>query len=216
MTSISTPDLWLLQGVDAHAGRLEQLALMLPTTRALLDCRMYRRAGIVVGDMADAGQLTPEAALRHLDAIGKPDLVFIHSDTLVRPGVANVLVRLDDFDAYVSAIEYLFNAKHGYRLGAWTSDGWQYLEPDRPIDEVVRLVARHLRCCTRLGDHWLAAGMQHQRMPANRDMRRERMLRFVRSSIASAFSDAPGDPRLRAASDTLGAAAWKTPMASPR
>jgi hypothetical protein len=185
------PELFL-EMQAASTGPASRVALLLPTTACVRDCEAYRGARIVIG-AGTPGTVSPVSALRDLERSGTPTLVLVHSDQLVMPGVANVLVRLDHVETYISGIEYLLCSKHGYRLGAWTRAGARYLEPGASIGDVARLVVDHLQDCTTLGERWLASGIQVQRLAAHRKLHRERMLRFVQSSIAYAVADAARD-----------------------
>jgi hypothetical protein len=107
------------------------------------------------------------------------------------PAVANVLVLLDEFEGYISSIEYLLNSKYSYTLNVWLGASWLILPPGTSVQEVVCAVVAHLQACQSLGDHWIMAGLQRLRMRRVRDSICDRKLRFVRSSIASAFASTP-------------------------
>lgn len=198
MGSSSEPDIRFLETRHATQGSTSYLALLIPTTRSILDCKTYQLAELVIGTKDEAQrQVSPQSALRSLIAANKPKLLFVHSDQLVSPQVANILVRLEHSEVYISAIEYLLCSRHGYRLGAWTREGWIYLPPGSSIDDVARLVVRHLRDCATITDGWQPSVVQAHRLHSHRKMRRERMVRFVCSSIAYAFRNTPQHGRAR-------------------
>jgi hypothetical protein len=117
--------------------------------------------------------------------------VVVHSDQLIEPPVANVLVLLDEFEGYISSIEYLLNSKYAYTLKVWLGASWLTIPPGTPVHEVARAVVAHLQACWLLGDNWIMAGLQRRRMRRVRNSICDRKLRFVRSSIAAAFARTP-------------------------
>jgi len=186
----------LLGAQAAIDDPVRRTALLVPTTTCILDCKAYRAAMVVSSETARTGHVSPVSALGSLKEGGRPALLLVHSDQLVMPAVANILVRLGGFEAFISSLEFILCSKHGYRLGAWTRERVRYLAPGSSIDEVSRLVVRHLQDCASLGERWLSASIQGQRTYASRQAHRERMVRFVQSSIACAFHDSPHDARL--------------------
>ena len=191
MRKCVTADLRFFETLDASRSHNDRVALLLPTIPTLLGSKNYRAADLILGDVTKHRQVSVHDGIRVISQ-SPPPLVIIHSDQFVDPSVANVLVLLDDYEAYISSIEYLLNSKYGYTLAVWLGDEWETIAPGAKVQHVARLVVAHLRACSKLGDEWLVSSAQRYRMRHVREAIRERRLRFVRSSIADAYAEAPG------------------------
>lgn len=183
-------DLHAIEAPDPHGLCNGRIAFLLPTTHLHLQSGAYSTIDLAIGIESGKGLASVHDGLRiiHDEA---PSRVVVHSDQLVEPPVANILVLLDEFEGYISSIEYLLNSKYAYTLKVWLGGSWLTLPPRTSLQEVARAVVAHLQACLSLGDNWIMAGLQRRRMRRVRDSICDRKLRFVRSSIAAAFASAP-------------------------
>lgn len=174
------------ESLDVASSPHSRLVCLLPTSPTLQDSELYSTFGMVIG--ARPGVLTVHDGLRRVQQ-DPPPRILIHSDQLVEPAVANVLVLVDEFEGYISSIEFLLNSKYGYALFAWAGESWLDVPPGSSVREVASAVVAHLLACRSLHD-WELGGMQRRRMRRVRQDVSDRKMRFVRSSIAAAFADA--------------------------
>lgn len=192
-----TADFRFFETLNASRSHNDRVAVLLPTISTLLGSKDYRSADLILGDVTKHHQVSVHDGMRAI-AQSPPSLVIIHSDQFVAPSVANVLVLLDEYEAYISSIEYLLNSKYGYTLIVWLGDEWETIAPGEKVQHVARLVVAYLRACSKLGDRWLLSSAQRYRMRHIREAIRERRLRFVRSSIAYAYAEAPSSDVINA------------------
>lgn len=179
-------ELDLPESLDVASGPHSRMVCLLPTSPSFQDGELYSTFGMVIG--ARPGVVTVHDGLRRVQQ-DPPQRILIHSDQLVEPAVANILVLVDEFEGYISSIECLLNSKYGYALHVWAGDTWLDVPPNAPVREVASAVVAHLQACRSLHD-WELGGMQRRRMRRVRHEVIDRKMRFVRSSIAAAFADA--------------------------
>lgn len=205
MDGFFTPEAGLAAAQDTLSGADGRVALVLPSTRAI-GGRVLSRQGSwsVIGRPGGAGVQGAVDALRHLWTTREPRPVIIHTDQLYQPADATVLALLEDRSIFISPVECILNDRYGYRLLVWTASGLRMLPPGSPMKDIGSLVVRHLRDCSLLGAAWLEREHQVQRTIAHRREAGRRQLRFLRSSLADAYREEPGNPMIDALARRIG------------
>jgi len=174
-----------------RCGHLRRLALVLPTTPpaqegdvegwTLIDCN---------------GHSGVSKATEVLRRVGEQDVdwIIVRTDQLYQPTEATVLIQLRDRSLFLSPVEFILNDKYGYPLVIWTAAGLVTLPPESPFKDIGLQLVQHLQDCSLLGASWLERDHQALRTPEHRGKARNRQLRFLRSSVANAYRDAPTSP----------------------
>lgn len=199
MDGFFTPEAGLAAAQDALSGPDGRVALVLPTTRAIGERHLARQGSwSVIGRSGGAGGQGAVEVLRHLSMAREPGPVIIHTDQLYQPADATILALLEDRSIFLSPVECILNDRYGYRLLVWTASGLRTLPSGSPMKDIVSLVVRHLHDCSMLGAAWLERDQQVQRTMMHRREAGKRQLRFLRSSVADAYREEPGNPMVDA------------------
>ncbi len=171
------------------------VAFILPTTSAVLEVvNHYRQLGdvTIVAGTSVPGSLPAAALIRTLSTGGPRPRLVIFTDQVMSPADASILVKTNDANAFFSPLEFILNARYGYRLVIWGQEGGTVVESGRSdISEVLSPIADYLRACYTLGDDWLARGKQHLRNPESRRYSALRKLRYFRSAVVNAYRTDP-------------------------
>ncbi len=171
------------------------LAFILPSTTAVLEvasrCRQNGELTIVASSLVP-DSLSAAALVKMLSAGESRPLLVIFTDQIMNPADASILVKTNDADAFFSPLEFILNARYGYRLVIWDQFEGTVIESGRSeIAEVLAPLSRYLRACYTLGDDWLVRGEQHLRNPETRRHRALRKLRLFRSAVVNAYRTEP-------------------------
>lgn len=180
---------------ESRGAKCSPVAFIFPSTSAVLDvANRYRQLGevTIVAGTSVPGSLPAAALIKNLSADAPRPRLVIFSDQIMSPADASILVKTNDASAFFSPLEFILNARYGYRLVIWGQDGGTVVESGRSdISEVLPPISSYLRACYTLGDDWLARGKQHLRNPESRRHIALRKLRFFRSAVVNAYRTEP-------------------------
>lgn len=168
-------------------------AFILPTTAPIGD--WFRRVGAVrppvIGRADIKGNTRATDLLCVAGAVDAPRRVVIHTDQLCRASEATVRIDLADQQVFLSPVEMILNTKYNYSLLVWTAGGLREVPADSRLKDIAAVLVEHLRDCATLGAEWLERDRQIERTLSHRRRLGRRKLRYLRSSVASAFADHP-------------------------
>ncbi len=206
MDGYFAPELGLKSAVGAHVRQSHALAIVLPTTRAVAES--FKKADGSITVIGRAGQNGVETAPTVLSLLssGHPlRTLVVHTDQLYQPADATILALLPERSIFVSPVECILNDRYGFDLSIWTAAGMVFVPAKTPINDIIAKVAGHLKDCFYLGSDWMEAGQQIQRTVEYRQKFGGRQLRYLTSSIANAFMNAPENDEVSHLLERVGA-----------
>ena len=202
MERLFEPSLAFEWTCHADDGRSKRIALVLPSTRAVVrHASALGPSWLTVG--CQAGMSNAASTLRRIASGAETPSVLILTDQLYHPADTNILAVLEGRAIFLSPLEFILADKYGYALGVWTSPGMVWSPPGASVGDVCELIATHLRDCSQLGQDWLERERQAIRTIGHRFLSAKRQLRLLRSSTANAYMDDPSNPVAQALVDRI-------------
>ena len=176
------------------AGRDGPTAYLLPSTRDAFDAAgrlLHGRHNVTVVAPSMPTATRPTQLLARLRSEGGtcPDVVLIFSDQLVAPELATVRVNGNDSVGYMSGLEAIMCARHGYVLRALLDSRLESAVPLGGMREAIALLKRYFVACRALGDDWLMRDRQVERERGWRLHESRLRLRYFQSAVFFAYSE---------------------------